>query len=162
MATTTGNGTDTSALFGLLTETLKRMELAMMAMASHHPPNWRKPLSDYGGNWVSRVGAHEIKRDPYGPTVIWWMGHYYLRRCGSNPKYGAAIWFSRRVSQGEEGESGYVRLITFSQESPPSGSVQETRLDQAETIDFSLLKPGFTQNSDHSRRVGWSRYRTMW
>ncbi|MBU6230474.1 MAG: single-stranded DNA-binding protein [Cyanobacteria bacterium REEB459] len=121
MATTTGNGSDTSALFGLLTETLKRIELAMMALASQHPPNWRKPLSEYGGNWVSRIGAHEIKRDPYGPTVVWWMGHYYLRRCGSNPKYGAAIWFSRPVGSGEEGESGYVRLITFSQESPPTG-----------------------------------------
>jgi thioredoxin 1 len=29
-------------------------------------------------------------------------------------------------------------------------SVQETRLDQAETIDSSLSEPGFTQNSDHS------------
>jgi hypothetical protein len=118
MAATTGNGTDTSALFGLLTETLKRMELAMMAMASQHPPNWRKPLSEYGGNWVSRVGAHEIRRDAYGPTVVWWMGHYYLRRCGTNPKYGTAIWFSRCVGRGE---NGYVRLITFSEDSPPTG-----------------------------------------
>lgn len=31
-----------------------------------------------------------------------------------------------------------------------TGSVQETRLDQAETIDSSLPEPGFTQNSDHS------------
>ncbi len=29
--------------------------------------------------------------------------------------------------------------------------VQKTMLDRAETIDFSLPKPGFTQNSDHSR-----------
>jgi hypothetical protein len=32
-------------------------------------------------------------------------------------------------------------------------SVQETRLGQAETIDSSLPKPGFTENSDHSLAV---------
>jgi len=30
------------------------------------------------------------------------------------------------------------------------GGVQETVLGQAETIDFSLPIPGFTENSDHS------------
>ena len=33
------------------------------------------------------------------------------------------------------------------------GGVQETVLGQAETIDFSLPKPGFTENSDHSLAV---------
>jgi len=32
-------------------------------------------------------------------------------------------------------------------------SVQKTVLGQAETIDFSLPKPGFTENSDHSLAV---------
>jgi len=34
------------------------------------------------------------------------------------------------------------------------GSVQKTVPDQAETIDFSSLKPGFTQNSDPSLTAG--------
>jgi len=41
-------------------------------------------------------------------------------------------------------------VATFSK----SGSVQKTVPDQAETIDFSLLKPGFTQKSEQSRSGG--------
>jgi hypothetical protein len=34
------------------------------------------------------------------------------------------------------------------------GSIQKTVLEQAGTINFSLLQPGFTQNSDHFLQDG--------
>jgi hypothetical protein len=47
-------------------------------------------------------------------------------------------------------EWGYLGKGRFQRR---DGSVQDTRLDQAETIDFSLPESGFTQNSDHSRET---------
>jgi hypothetical protein len=77
---TTGNGTDTSALFGLLTKTLKRMEVAMMAMASQHPPNWRKPLSEYGGIGLVGLGPMKLGGIPMGRR---WCGGWAIITCGA-------------------------------------------------------------------------------
>jgi len=96
-----------------LARSLKQIEVATMAIAAANPPNWKRPLSAYKNGWVAAIGAIEVAHDAHGPTVIWWMGHHYTRRCGSNPKYGAAIWFSRSVGKGEDGEPSYARLISF-------------------------------------------------
>ena len=93
--------------------TLKQIELATMAIAASNPPNWKRPLSAYKNGWVEAIGAYVVAADADGPSVIFWMGHHYCRRCGSNPKYGAAIWYSRSLGKGEDGESTYARLITF-------------------------------------------------
>lgn len=93
---------------------------ALIAVASVNPPNWRRPLEAYLGDWPKAISAWVVSRDRSGPTVIYWMGHHYIRRCGQNPKYGAAIWFSRSMGRNEAGESQYARLITFSDAPPPS------------------------------------------
>lgn len=103
-----------------LAKTLKQIELATMAIAASNPPNWKRALSAYKNGWVEAIGAYAVATDADGPTVIWWMGHTYTRRCGSNPKYGAAIWYSRAMGKGEDGESTYARLITFADGPPPT------------------------------------------
>ena len=103
-----------------LTRTLKNMELALMATAAASPPNWKRPLSAYKNGWVTAIGAYEVTTDQHGPAVIFWMGHHYTRRSGSNPKFGAAIWFSRATGKGEDGETAYARLITFENGAPPT------------------------------------------
>lgn len=110
----------TADLYAELTRTLKNIELALMACAAATPPNWKRPLSAYKNGWVKAIGAYEVTRDQHGPSVIFWMGHHYTRRCGSNPKYGAAIWFSRATGKGEDGETAYARLITFEDGAAPA------------------------------------------
>lgn len=96
------------------------LRVALRVLAAAHPPNWKRPLKAYKNGWVEAIAAQEIARDDHGPTVIAWMGHTYTRRCGSNPKYGAAIWFSRAVGKDSEGETAYTRLITFEDTPPPA------------------------------------------
>ncbi|WOD37351.1 single-stranded DNA-binding protein [Nodosilinea sp. E11] len=103
-----------------LARALKQIEVATMAIAASNPPNWKRPLSAYKNEWVAAIGAIEVASDAAGPTVIWWMGHHYTRRSGSNPKFGAAIWFSRSAGKGEDGEAAYLRLITFADGPPPA------------------------------------------
>lgn len=100
-------------IYAELTRTLKNIELALMATAAANPPNWKRPLSAYKDGWVRGIGAYEVARDEQGPTIIFWMGHHYIRRTGPNPKYGAAIWFNRSVGKDDSGETAYARLITF-------------------------------------------------
>lgn len=111
---------DTAKLFGPLTESIKRIEMSVLAIASQNPPNWKRPLAAYKNGWIAAIGAYEIAKDQHGPTVVWWAGHQYTRRCGSNPKYGAAIWFSRATGKGEDGETAYARLITFEDGAAPT------------------------------------------
>lgn len=103
-----------------LARALKQIEVATMAIAATNPPNWKRPLDTYRDGWVAAIGAIEVAHDDHGPTVIWWMGHHYTRRSGSNPKFGAAIWFSRSMGKGEDGEASYVRLITFADGPTPT------------------------------------------
>lgn len=99
---------------------LEPLRVGLMAIASTNPPNWRRQLAAYKNGWVQQIGASEISRDAHGPTVVAWMGHCYIRRCGSNPKYGAAIWFSRPMGKNEADEPQYARLITFSDKATPT------------------------------------------
>lgn len=111
---------ENSEIYAELSRILKNIELAMMATAAAKPPNWKRPLAAYKNGWVTAIAAYEIARDDYGPSVVFWMGHHYVRRCGSNPKYGAAIWFSRAIGKSEDGETAYARLITFEDGPPPA------------------------------------------
>lgn len=106
----------TIALEGI-NESLKRIETAQLAIASQHPPNWKRPLASYQNGWPAAINAFIVAEDDLGPTVVSWMGHTYTRRCGENKKYGAAIWFSRSVGKDEDGSTRYARLITFSSDS---------------------------------------------
>jgi hypothetical protein len=108
----------TIALEGIA-EALKRIETAQLAIASQHPPNWRRPLASYTNGWPQAINAFVVAEDNLGPTVVSWMGHIYTRRCGENKKYGAAIWFSRSTGKGENGEIDYARLITFADDAKP-------------------------------------------
>ena len=90
-----------------------------MATAAANPPNWKRPLSAYKNGWVKAIGAYEVAKDQHGPTLIFWMGHHYLRRSSENKKYGAAIWFSRAIGKDEAGNNEYARLITFNDDPTP-------------------------------------------
>lgn len=92
---------------------------ALKAIAASSPPNWVRPLSDYQNGWVHKIGAILIASDNYGPTVVLWCGHFYIRRTGSNKQYGAAIWFSRAAGKDSDGDNNYLRLITFKEKAVP-------------------------------------------
>lgn len=98
----------TDELLPLLNQLANRLE----AIASQHPPGWHLPLAAYRAPWPQRICATVIERDEHGPTKVVWCGHSYTRRTGDK-KYGAAIWFSRSVGNGE-----YGRLITFRDTDP--------------------------------------------
>lgn len=93
---------------------------AMKAIAANNPPNWVRSLKGYANGWTEAIGASVIARDEYGPTVVGWCGHAYTRRCGENKKYGVAIWFSRAAGKGSDGETRYLRLITFKENPVPT------------------------------------------
>lgn len=92
---------------------VQRIESVVRAVASQHPPNWKRPLNAYKNEWVKAIGATAIASDQYGPAIVSWCGHTYTRRCGQNKTYGAAIWFSRATGKKEDGSNIYARLITF-------------------------------------------------
>ena len=96
------------------------LRVALRVLAAAHPPNWKRPLKTYKNGWVEAIAASVIAEDKHGPTLIAWMGHTYTRRCGSNPKYGASIWFSRAAGKDQDGELAYLRLITFEDSPPPT------------------------------------------
>lgn len=105
---------------GAMATALEPLRVALMAIASTNPPNWRRPLAAYKNGWVQQIGASEISRDACGPTVVAWMGHCYVRRAGENKKFGTAIWFSRSMGKNEAGETNYARLITFADGHTPT------------------------------------------
>jgi hypothetical protein len=92
---------------------VQRLEAVVRAIASQHPPAWKRPLKAYKNGWVEAIGATAIASDQHGPTVVAWCGHTYTRRSGQNKTYGAAIWFSRVTGKDATGNNEYVRLITF-------------------------------------------------
>ena len=96
------------------------LRVALRVLAAANPPNWRRPLKAYKNGWAEAIAATVIASDQHGPTLVAWMGHTYTRRCGTNPKYGAAIWFSRATGKDSEGETAYARLITFEDGPPPA------------------------------------------
>lgn len=77
-------------------------------------PNLTYPLSRFGCFDWSGIGATVLERDRHGATLVSWAGRIYSRRSPAN-KFGEAIWFSRSVGKGEDGNTRYERLITFKQ-----------------------------------------------
>lgn len=98
---------------GAMAQAMEPLRVALMAIASVNPPNWRRPLAAYKNGWVAQIGGSVVSSDEHGPTVVAWMGHCYTRRAGENKKFGTAIWFSRSMGKNEAGETNYARLITF-------------------------------------------------
>lgn len=89
-----------------LADALERM--APIAAA----PNYQHPLEDFVGfDWAS-INATVDRLDQYGAAIVSWRGQQFVRRSPSN-KFGEAIWFSRCVGKGDDGENKYERLITF-------------------------------------------------
>jgi hypothetical protein len=116
---------------GAMAQALEPLRIALMAVASVNPPNWRRPLAAYRNGWVQQIGGSVVSSDNHGPTVVAWMGHSYTRRAGSNPKYGAAIWFSRPMGKNEADEPQYARLITFSNKATPTAEPLPDYVTQA-------------------------------
>lgn len=94
-------------------ETLKEILPLLKAIAASRPPNWQRPLRLYKTFDWTKIGATVTNKYQHGATHVAWCGHTYTRRSGENKKYGAAIWFSRASGKGEDGETSYLRLITF-------------------------------------------------
>lgn len=90
----------------------------LKSVAGQHPPDWHRPLGDYLIDWPKAIGAGIIAADAEGPTHIMHCGHIYQRRFGTNPKWGAAIWYSRSIGADDKGATQYARLITFRDPSP--------------------------------------------
>ncbi len=75
-------------------------------------PNYQRPLEEFSTFDWSSISATVERSDQYGAGIVSWRGQLYTRRSPSN-KFGEAIWFSRCVGKGEDGENRYERLITF-------------------------------------------------
>lgn len=71
-------------------------------------PNYRRPMAQYRTFDWTGIGAVVVEADNYGPTIVEWGGHQWLRRNASDRKFGTAVWFSRHA-----GGSGYYTLIKF-------------------------------------------------
>lgn len=94
-------------------EATSEIFIFLKAIAAANPPNWQKPLKAYPSFKWDSIGAIVLDSDRHGATKVSWCGHLYTRRAGENKKYGAAIWFSRGNGKTEDGETNYIRLITF-------------------------------------------------
>lgn len=76
-------------------------------------PGYRRSLKDFQTFDFSTIGATIINRDSHGVSEVEWMGHRFTRRVGTG-KFGDAVWFSRAVSQAEDGSTQYAMLVKFS------------------------------------------------
>lgn len=75
-------------------------------------PNYKRHISQFATFDWANIGATIIKSDAYGPSQIEWRDQVYTRRSPEN-KFGEAIWFSRPDGKDADGNTRYVRLITF-------------------------------------------------
>jgi hypothetical protein len=94
---------------------LERIAVALERLANDGKPaapNLTRPMEEYGAfDWAS-IGAEIVRRDDDGPTHIQHNGVLYTRRSPTN-KYDPAIWYSAPAGKDAEGNTEYVRLITF-------------------------------------------------
>jgi len=94
---------------------LERIAVALERLANDGKPvapNLTRPMEEYAGfDWAS-IGAEIVKADGDGPTHVQHNGTLYTRRSPTN-KYDPAIWYSAPAGKDEEGNTAYVRLITF-------------------------------------------------
>ncbi len=75
-------------------------------------PNYTRPLEDYGSFDWSTINAHVIRADQDGPTHLEWGSETWTRRSPSN-KFEPAVWYSRASGRDDDGNTLYLRLITF-------------------------------------------------
>lgn len=90
-------------------------------------PNYTRRLEEYSNFDWENIGAVIEASDSSGATHVNWEGQTFIRRTGPD-KFGQAIWFSRSVGKDDEGNTQYVRLITFrkiSEAEPLGGKVAE-------------------------------------
>jgi hypothetical protein len=91
---------------------LERIAAALDRLAPNTAPNYQRSLEEFKTfDWES-IGVIVEKSDQYGAAVVNWNGYQFVRRSPSN-KFGEAIWFSRCVGKGDDGENKYERLVTF-------------------------------------------------
>jgi hypothetical protein len=94
---------------------LKRMVESLEILARGNQPeepNLIKPIEAFTSfDWPS-IGATVVREDGSGPTHLEYGGYLWTRRSPAN-KFSPAIWFSRSAGRDEEGNTQYLRLITF-------------------------------------------------
>lgn len=91
-----------------IADALERMAADGKPMA----PNYTRPIEQYSSfDWAS-IHAHVVKADADGPTHVECGGETWTRRSPVN-KFAPAIWFSRAVGKDDDGNTLYLKLITF-------------------------------------------------
>jgi hypothetical protein len=94
-------------------EQLTRLADAAELMTAGTAPNFKRSLPEFAGFDWSSISATVIQSDEYGASSVEHSGKLYTRRSPQN-KFGEAVWFSRAVGKDENGDTRYIRLITFS------------------------------------------------
>lgn len=100
--------TRTNELLSVISQQLERL----IAQTAPVGPDYRVPLAGFKNFDWTNIGAEVVASDQYGVSAVTWNGYLFKRRSGDG-KYGQAIWFSRAVGKSSEGETDYVRLISF-------------------------------------------------
>lgn len=86
--------------------------IQLLVPVSTAAPNYQQPLESFARfDWES-IGVTVERSDQYGAAIVSWRGLQFVRRSPSN-KFCEAIWFSRCIGKGEDGENKYERLISF-------------------------------------------------
>ncbi|KOP26369.1 hypothetical protein AMR41_10820 [Hapalosiphon sp. MRB220] len=91
---------------------LEKLTAAVERLTPRTAPNYQFPLKSFKDFDWSSIGATVERKDQYGPAIVSWGGQQYTRRSPTN-KYDPAVWFSRCVGKGDDGNNLYERLITF-------------------------------------------------
>lgn len=102
---------DETRLFSLL----ERIAVSLERLANDGKPaapNLTRPMDEFWNFDWAAIGAEIVKDDSDGPTHIQHNGALYTRRSPTN-KYDPAIWYSAPAGKDAEGNTEYVRLITF-------------------------------------------------
>lgn len=75
-------------------------------------PDIVRPIEQYVNfDWAS-IDAEVVKLDDDGPTHVSHKGRLFTRRSPSN-KFDPAIWYSTPAGKDDDGNTLYLRLITF-------------------------------------------------
>lgn len=88
------------------------LSVQQLAMANTEAPNYQRILAEFTSFDWSSIGATIERSDQFGAAIVSWRGQQFVRRSPSN-KFGEALWFSRCVGKGDDGENLYERLVTF-------------------------------------------------
>ncbi|WP_026736161.1 single-stranded DNA-binding protein [Fischerella sp. PCC 9605] len=91
---------------------LERMTAALDRLSPRTAPNYQFPLEQFKSFDWSAIGATVERKDQYGAAIVSWGGQQFTRRSPAN-KYEPAVWFSRCVGKGDDGNNLYERLVTF-------------------------------------------------